>query len=805
MSGAKSWTALQALARVEWRQFVQHPRRTLLLMSLVAVPVAAMVGAAALLRIVEPSPEELRASIMGSAAMRVDLTDIAGAADRALALLPRSARTEAIANGIERVSVPGIRLGARLLALEPSALATRGLALGLVRVERGRPPANDREVALSPVLMEGLARSIGDSVTLGDGSARTISGVLFDPEALDDPLVVRSPIAVEDRVERQWLVGLAGDSVASAARALEAAGYAVHTRTESGRRGATVTAVIFLFGSVGFFEAALVIAAAFAVSLRRRQREIGLLGSLGATVSGITRAMLLSAVALGAVAATIGVGLGAAGAAAVLPFLDTLNRRWNGSFEFPLEYALPAAWLGVAAAAIAVLFPARFSARLPIREALGARRPVRAVSRRWLVAGLAIETMAVALLLVPRGHGVMSGLAVIGSAVLGVIGFGACSPWVLAALGRRAGPLPLAWRLALRDSGRFAARNGPVVTAVLAAMAMGVMVAVLVASLDGKITSFPAPYRDDQIVVEGAGAEDVARRVAQAQRAIAVAPVTAAYAQGVPLRVRFAGDSATMRRIDWVACGDEALLRAIDGDAGANAFRDGALIAIGLPKGAGELRVIAGPRRRRIAWPTTQRIAMTQNVVGPAFVVASSALESRGLTSGPPPRNALVPWVMRLDHAVTQQEIRAAQALAAATPGTNVDAVLLHRGPARSFFFTMLAACLLTALVVVLVATSLTAAESAGDEHVLHTVGAAPSLLREHAAARAGYLALLGCVLAIPAGMMPAIGLLASTNFAVQLVIPWRDVALCTGLLPMLAYAVTWWGGGGRRVVLAEA
>ncbi len=799
MSGASGGSALRALARVEWRQFVQHPRRSLLLLALVAVPVAAMVGGATLLRIVEPTAEEARAAAMGAAVMRVDLAAGNRSPDSAVALLPRTARVELVTQGIEQARVPGMRMRARLLAVAPGALAPTGLARGRVRLERGRPPADSTEVALSPVLMQGLGRALGDTVTLGDGAARVITGIAFNPEALDEPLVVRTPAALEGRVERQLLVDLAPARVAAAATVLRAAGYPVHLRAESSGRGETGTALVFLFGSVGFLEASLVIAAAFAVSLRRRQREIGLLGSLGATGGGITSAMLVSTTALGTLAAACGVVLGGVGAAALLPFLDRLNRRWNGGFEMPLEYALLAAVLGVAAAALAVVFPARFASRLPIREALGARRPVRAISHRWLIAGLAMEGLALSMLLVPGGHGVVSGLAVMGGAVFGVLGFGACSPWLLAAMGRRAARLPLAWRLALRDSGRFAARNGPVVTAVLAAMAMGVMVAVLVASIDAKITSFPAPYRSDQLVLEGSAAEDVARRLGLAERAVAVAPLAAVFADGVPLRVRLAGDSAGTRRADWVACGDDTLLRALDATAGSEALHAGALLTLGLPRDAGPPRVIAGRDGRELPCPAVHALATTQNVAGPTYVLARAALDARGLEQGPPPGKTLVPWIVRLDHPVSRDVLQAARALAAAAPGTSVDAAILHRGPARAFFFAMLLACMFTGLVIVLVATALTAAESAGDEHVLRTVGAAPELLRGHAAARAGYLAFLGCALAVPAGMLPAIGLLTRANFSMAIVIPWRDVTLTAFALPVLAYGVTWWLAGAAK------
>ncbi len=68
-------------------------------------------------------------------------------------------------------------------------------------------------------------------------------------------------------------------------------------------------------------------------------------------------------------------------------------------------------------------------------------------------------------------------IGILSGAVLGVLGFGALSPWVLEKLGLMAPRLPVALRLAVRDTGRFRSRNGPVVTAVLAGLAASIALA----------------------------------------------------------------------------------------------------------------------------------------------------------------------------------------------------------------------------------------------------------------------------------------------------------------------------------------
>jgi hypothetical protein len=64
--------------------------------------------------------------------------------------------------------------------------------------------------------------------------------------------------------------------------------------------------------------------------------------------------------------------------------------------------------------------------------------------------------------------------------------------------------------------------------------------------------------------------------------------------------------------------------------------------------------------------------------------------------------------------------------------------------------------------------------------------------VRGHRAARAGYLALLGCGLALPAGMLPAVGLLGSANVELAVALPWRDLAIVLLGLPATAWAASW-------------
>lgn len=790
MSGwSRRARACRALFRVEQRQLRAHPWRSLLVALLVAVPVAAVVGGATLASITTKTPAERLLHAMGGASLRVtaplDTTD----ARRLRALLPADARVAEVFQGQEKVAVPGRQLRAECLALGGDTLA-----LGMFRLTEGRLPTNSGEVALSSVLLEGLRRSLGESVTLAYGPSRTITGIVTDPENIDTPLVVRTAAAAEHNGVRYLLMDLAADRSLTLADDLTAAGFTVTTARSVEARSESTTPIVFALGGIGFLEAALVIASAFAVGLQRRRYEFGLLGSTGASPSLIFASLVASAMAVAAVGGAFGAAIGAAAAALVHPHLDEWNRRVNGPLEIAPAHVAFAIALGIVTAMLAAALPSAQVARLPIREALSGRRPLRTRSTGWLCFGLLSVALSLALLWFgPRDMAVLGAISLVGGSILGVLGFGACSPWLLDGLARSAAPLPLAWRLAVRDAGRFGARNGPVVTAVLAAMSMTVTISVLVASIEAAVGALPRPMRDDQLLVEGPDAEQVAQQLQAEFPTVAAAPLTVAYFQGHPVRAGAAG--AAEAPSGAITVGGPDLLRVLDAEGASGPFQLGRLVQLS-PSGetntSSQAVLSTWTEGRELARIDRHLLIVDQHVGGPRFVLELSELERYGMEAGPPPGRALTPWMIRLRTPVTAEMVERAGILAASSIRTTVDAGLLHRQPGRGFYHAILWICIGTSLIVVLVATALSSAESAQDRRVLLSVGASQGVLRAHNAARTGYLALLGCLLAVPAGLIPAIGMFQSANLPLPFVAPWRDLAVILLALPSVAYATSW-------------
>src|SRR5437870_3498704 len=124
-------SALRAVGRVAWRDITRHRGRSLLVVLLIALPVAAMVAGIALLRTTEPSQERRDAEQFG----RADL--IAQGVSRAELdpYLPTGSIVEPMFSSDAQLLVDGSRpwVTVRGLVLD-------GLAQGMLTLLEGRPP-----------------------------------------------------------------------------------------------------------------------------------------------------------------------------------------------------------------------------------------------------------------------------------------------------------------------------------------------------------------------------------------------------------------------------------------------------------------------------------------------------------------------------------------------------------------------------------------------------------------------------------------------------------------------------------------
>jgi putative ABC transport system permease protein len=448
--------------------------------------------------------------------------------ERLLALLPPGSRTIG-----DQSSSLAVRTAAG-----SGTLATRTLdyadplARGILRQVSGRAPARAGEVALTPVAARRLGAGVGGTVrpASGPGSLR-VEGIVEDPSDLRSAtIVLRTAPPRDDQPDQQamqnWLVATPGPLTWAQVQQLNTHGVAAVSRYVlahppsraerypefAGERG-LAPGVPALVGGLALLEIVLLAGPAFAVGARRRRRELALVAAAGGTPAHLRRIVLADGVVLGVLAAAAGVGLGILCAALGRPLIEQhiAHVRSGGFRVSPLALAALAG-LAVVTGVLAALVPAWIASRQDVVTALAGRRGIIRSRRRWVVLGA---------VLVAAGAGVaatgarrveattiLAGLAVV------ELGLVLCTPAFVGLVARIGRFLPLAPRIALRETSRKRTAAAPAVSAVMAAVVGSLAVGVVLSSEAQRTRDdYRSWSRPGGVVLDGTGKEGDERPV----------------------------------------------------------------------------------------------------------------------------------------------------------------------------------------------------------------------------------------------------------------------------------------------------
>ena len=229
-------------------------------------------------------------------------------------------------------------------------------------------------------------------------------------------------------------------------------------------------------------QIALLAGPAFAVQLRRRQRELGLIGAAGGHAPVLRRTVLASGVVLGVVASIGGAVLGWVVVALLTQRFSDF--KFNGFTDPGLPPVPPEGAgivaVGVLAAVSAALIPALAAGKGEVIDTLRGRRPLPKIRTRLPFLGLGMG--ASGLLVMAYGVMQVDTLVLAVGVVLAQLGVVVLMPWLVVQTGRIGRFLPLSSRLAVRDAGRHRMRTAAAACAIAAASAAAIGVSAAIGS-----------------------------------------------------------------------------------------------------------------------------------------------------------------------------------------------------------------------------------------------------------------------------------------------------------------------------------
>ncbi|GAA1966765.1 hypothetical protein GCM10009838_25740 [Catenulispora subtropica] len=532
--------------RVARREALRNKGRSLLVVAMLALPVAGASAADTLWRSSQVTGTEQAVRDMGrydamvtamsgtpvyqnasgSRSLPADLhansaTGFTGPGDAAAlaALLPPQAK---IVGPVARDMMNAViadSTGRRFAIVREIDLADP-LTEGVAVRRAGSPPAADDQVAISKSLSGKLGKGVGATidVRIADGGPDTapiaktlhVSGVYDSNDDLYADLMFARRGTFAGGAQfygTAYFVSVPGGLDWSQVLKLNQRGFTVESKKvvadppphsqmpyyttsmaagygEGGVDTSTVAVAAIALAMV-LLEVVLLAGPAFAVSARRRRRDFGLFGAAGADSRRLRRVVLADGVVLGLVGGVAGTVAGVVGGAVTLPWFAHLSRQNPGGFRIMPDELLAAAAVGVLTGLAAALAPAIVTGRQEVLVALTGRRGQVRTPWKMSVAGLVALGAGTVLIVAGALSGAHTWPVAAGIAVaeLGVV---ACTPLLVSWFARLGRVLPLTGRLAVRDGARNRGRTAPAVAAIMAAVAGASAVAMIVTSLDAQ-------------------------------------------------------------------------------------------------------------------------------------------------------------------------------------------------------------------------------------------------------------------------------------------------------------------------------
>jgi len=832
--------------RLAVRDIGRHKVRSLLIVLLIALPVAIMSGLGVLLQADGSISGNQLGANYGDADMIITaLSDWNGHCSQqepTVAQCDDGAKPNARQRAQQQAALANLKLPGhelhplrtiqasvswRLATLQATVKAMDLTTMHPSRMEppRGPMPTGD-DIWVAADDAKGYGWSTGSRVTV-NGHQYTVTGLVREGWSGHSPVIWVAPgsplahggelsyYAKGASLTQQQIKKLNASGLGVADR------YAEENADRSDTSGRDIFALTLTTGVLSAIVVATIAAAAFAIGARQQRRMLALLGITGAARRDLMGVMIHQGLLLGLTGALLGVGLGVGlgnGTVAVIRRVDpayfTYGVDWGYvtvGFVVGLLAALTACWL-----------PARDVARqdalIGVKHAESAARPAKRPTLAVVIAAIGLLVGIGGVMYGLRGTTVRLNVSIVVTIVVLYLAAVFAMPWVVDKIsGRKSSRLPI--RFALRDLNRNRGRSVP---GVAASMAITVLACAAVTLCDGTAIHDKAEYQPefgDQIGVL-AGERDDGVRVSDDRVAKEIKRVTAVFGPHVkylrpqePVTCNQDGKYCTSSlsaapkapdgadevgaRSSTVAIDDGTLYELLTGEKADSRVKkalDEGVVLFSPGATSGSQATITSNNERFSTEITVPAIHAPRHALGygvPNLVSRKTAAKALGVSPDKMKIESSTVWLW-LPHTPTAKEGDRLQHSLMDVTGSSSE-FMWEEGysdtSGKVMRWTALAGTLL-ALCVGAVMLALTLSDSRGSRTAIASVGASKATLKRMVAAQALVTTGLGQVLGLLVGFVPVIVMTwAGSAEPVPMPLPW--LALIVFVPPALLALVT--------------
>jgi putative ABC transport system permease protein len=802
------WHGWRVPFRLARRDIARRPGRTLLVVLLMALPVAVMTLADMRYRSVEVYGTDSFAYLDYDARVQLsgEYCDTFCSRAQVEAVLPTGSRI----GWADTASVP-IRTDALGPAFVTVVVIDSNASLTATTAPRsGRWPTAANEVAMEVSTARSLELDIGSTFELAYQSRRFTLVGLLDKSGYDLMVAPGFDVSVvrPGNTSSVGFIDLPAGFDVAAWQATSPTGVQLSTRGytevyEETDLNRTLT-LGWLAGVLGMSVLGVIVASAFAISGRRQLVMLGQLSASGADRTTVARSLGLLGTISGALGAVFGVIVALA-----------VRAKWshelfgNRAERFVIGDVLFVAVTAAAVATIAALAPVRSLTKVSVLSALGGRRPVGEVPAGVVKSGAVLFgggllVTVVAVRSGANGGGEESGILVVLGMIAAVLGVCALSPVMVDRVAGLVGSAGGALRIAARSLTRHRPRAAAVMASLLlVGMTASGASAFVEHNLD-KSDGGPSltEQRNDVVLLQSVQLSFTGSDPVPIDTPTPVPNAVRSQAADILGSIEWTSASLAFDRDEWSSEMGMVSYLVVD-DAVLDLFGVSAAHRRAIEEAP---RGVQLARNNNVRWPDSfVPVVDAPELQMYAWLpfVSSAAAESMGLTVV---RDAYL--LGRTDHSITLDE---AGKIDTASAASTVDALyydIVEAAVSTSWELSQwpdsgsvkispqqwrVITAGITLLIVTLIVAfgmALWAVEGRDERDVLVAVGASPSTMAKVAGWRAGGLTLAAMVVAVPAGL--AVAWMFARAATGHISMPWMVALLLTFAVPFVVGVGAW-------------